>query len=35
MLITICKLGGGYLAYEIASTALLAAAAWGLGFNGI
>ena len=33
MLITICKFSGWYLAYEFASTALLAAAAWGLGFN--
>ena len=35
MLVTICKLGGWYLVYEFVSSALLAAAAWGLGFNGI
>jgi hypothetical protein len=34
MVFTICKFGGWYLVYELASSAFLAATAWGLGFSG-
>ncbi len=34
MLVTICKFGGWYLVYEFASSAALAAAAWGSGLFG-
>lgn len=35
MLVTMCKFGGWYLVYEFGSSALLAAAAWRVGFHGI
>jgi hypothetical protein len=34
MLTMICRIGGGYLVYEFASSVLLAVTAWGLGFSG-